>query len=313
MAAPVWTSAALSSDEQAWRSADKPLMAVQSIPVAPTVCRWSEIGAITSTDRTATGYPTSRAFDGKPHLVTKPDTTVSNNWYLTFDFGKGIEFDSLFIIGHNFGTLGLLGVTLEIDDGNPNPGDTPDGTFTNTKVVGSITSFPDDTRLIDGVLKHTGSDPLRYSDVQYARLRMAKGSAITPQLGQVYFARRYQLQYKPNLEFDPDNLQIDNDIIKSRGGVKSKYVHSMGEYDLSASFTPDDSSRITDFINFYKADYGRRPFIWSYDPSTDSDGWRLMVLESALNTPMVNSSQRKISIEATEQGPERFYLAREGV
>jgi hypothetical protein len=305
MAAPNWTSAALSAAEQADLALDLPLIGANAIPAAPTTKIWTEVGQTGSSDRTDSDYPASRAYDGLPHLPTSADATASSTWYFVFNFGEGIEFDFAAIMGHDFGTDSLTSVTIELDDGSP-----PDGTFGSTQTIADFGAPSDDTRLMDLVLKHTGSDPRRYTDVQYLRLKLTKGSNFTPQFGLLILGRRRQMTVRPVNPFDKDRLHNESALSRSQGGVVNKTIYHEARFDLDATFLLSATADIADVKAWFQQTRGQ--MVWMWEPSSAPNSWYLVSLDpDDLHMPSSDYTERSFSVAGTEQGPERFFLAKE--
>ncbi len=313
MAVPNWTTATLSAAETANRAADKPLLGVQMIPTSPTVERWNTEGTIAGGDHCDASYPARRAQDGFPHLVTKTDGSAGLGWFFVIDFGTaGCTFDFVALMGCNFATwLPSAAVTFELDNGNPNPGDTPDGTFTNIVTVASFAAPTTNDRLIDLDCHHTGAVPLRYSDVRYARLHFVNNATpYTPEIGELIVGRSYQLPYNPDRPFADYGLMDNAEISKSEGGVVQKISYYRRCFDLAYESTLTSTTERDDWLAFYRASGGA--FLWVPQPTTAPNSFRLMMRtldEAAM--PRDVGQVRRVRLEATEQGPERFYLDQE--
>lgn len=310
MAAPDWTSAELSADEIADFASDYPIIASNVIPETPDNSRWTTAGQDTSTDRTDSDCPAKRVYDGYVGYASAGDSTSSTDWYFNFDFGSaGIEFDAVAIIGHNFDTKSIADITIELDNGNPNPGDTPDGTFANISTIATISPRGDDLRLIEWELYHTGSVARRYSDVQYVRLHLSDTSSFTaPQMTEIFFLSRCQFPVRPVTPFDKDHLK--NEVVNSRtmGGVKSKVIFSEQQFVLNARFVLHEDTPISDFQNVFKTGSGL--MVWCWEPTSSPNNWHAVMRQDELSMPSSGWTEREATIDVEEQGPENYYLAR---
>lgn len=302
MAAPNWTSAEVSAADLALLAADKPIIGANTIPVSPTLVRWNTAGTVAGADKTDSDYPIRRAYDGLVHLDTRTDGTAASTWYMVFNFGEGIEFDFVGLINHNFGTLSLTTVTVELDDGSP-----PDGTFGSTVEIANFGSPSDDTRLMDLECYHTGSVARRYTDVQYLRLKLSKGVNFTPQLGELILGRRRQLEYKPDVPFDDVGLYGSSKTTDTMSGVSQTTIYYERQYQLDAKWVVDAAAYRDDWLAFRRQ--CRNRCVWIYDPNTSPNDWHYMALESDdMPIPLVGPTERTVRIEAVEQGPEDYFL-----
>lgn len=293
-----WSSAEIDSADLALRATDVPMLIAQAIPISPDVAMWTDVGTTVGTDRTSTATPASRAYDGKAHLPVTT-TITDTDWYYVLDVGSaGIEFDCAFILGHNFDSASVTGISLQIAD---------DGAFTtNAQTVGTFSLRGSDKRLGDIELYHTGSTARRYSTVQYIRLVVSKGSAFTPQLGELVLGRSRQLEKMPALPFDDRPLvhRIDSDV--SDGGVITSDVKTVRGTELLGNLVLSESAGVSDLRAWYRQ--VRSTFMWLWEPATNPQDANLMVLNSQMRMPHEGRSSRLLPVDAIEQGPERFYL-----
>ena len=113
-----FSSADITSAEQTGFSKDKPMFVVQSAS-SPGDAHWTTTGAHGGTDQTDTNFPAVRAYDSLGPLITKTTGVASTSpKYFNFYFGSSsaISFDSLIILGHNFNSIDITTITLEIAD-----------------------------------------------------------------------------------------------------------------------------------------------------------------------------------------------------
>lgn len=293
----VWSSAPLAEYETNRLALDKPLIAPQMIPVTPAVQRWTEVGQTTSTDRTDASYPALRAHDALPGYVTKPDSTSSATWYLVFQTSTAIEFDCAFLLNHNFGTLTLTTVTLEVANS---------GVFgAGLETIGDFGEPSDDTRLADLELYHFGDTARRYS-AQYFRLKLARATPFTPELGELVLGRRRQLEYKPNRPYDEYAMGESSDSLITAGGEIHKTVWSRRAFELTGEFEIDSDTYRDDMVAFYRQCRG--PFVWIENPNSAPDSFHYMMREGGLAIPQIEANLRRAELVATEQGGESYYL-----
>jgi hypothetical protein len=298
-----WSSAAISAADLAYLAADKPILASQAIPVAPTSCIWTETGAVGATDRTLSTNPARRAYDGLVGVWTCPDATVSATWYYTMDLAAaGVEFDLIAILGHNFGTITVSALTLEVSDAS---------NFAGASSIPIASTITTNTRIMQLSCFHTGAAALRYSAVRYARLKFA-GCDAKPQFGELVLGRRLQMHAKPDVSYDSYSLHGNKEISATQGGVIHSSVFSKGQRHLSAAWRDDSTTRQALVAAWIAAtSYKTRPFVWIENPNSAPSSWHYMVPDDAdFDYPLEeNPSIRTFTIDATEQGPESHYLA----
>ena len=306
---------AIAAADLALRALDVPLLIAQAIPVSPTRVKWVEeaqvnlvagvptTGDITTwTDRTLSTNPAARAYDGKPHYVTSPDATADSTWFLAFEFSSaGIAFDCALLMGHNFDTLSLTTIEFQVADTNDFQ--------TNLRTVASWTLRGSDKRISDVELFHTGSDPLRYKDVQYGWLKLSKGSNFTPEVGELVLGRSRQLESQILLPFDDLAMEHSVEATESDGGVITGSVRYQRRRDLIGELLLTESAGIDDIRDWYRQVRATFAFIW--EPTTNPNDWQLMWLNSKLRMANTGHTSRRLAIDSVEQGPHRFYLDNE--
>ena len=112
----VWSSAALTAAEILGFDNDKPMLVVQQAST-PTGAHWTTTGAYGGPDVTLSSEPAVRAYDSIGSLVTSTTGVASTSpKYFNFYFTTSITIDSLLILGHNFNSIGITSVSLDIAD-----------------------------------------------------------------------------------------------------------------------------------------------------------------------------------------------------
>ena len=110
------STAALTTAETTGFNADKPLFVVQQA-TSPNDAHWTTTGKNTGTDVTLSSEPATRAYDELGSLVTSSTGVASTSpKYFNFYFATAITIDTLVILGHNFNSIGITSVALEIAD-----------------------------------------------------------------------------------------------------------------------------------------------------------------------------------------------------
>jgi len=292
----VASNADISAADLALLAADKPILAANA-GYNPSVVEWRNGGSwAAGSDETETANPTVRAYDGKGHLDTRPDTARTTH-YLLFDFGAaGIEFDFVAILGHNFGTIGGLTVTAECSTTS---------SYGSPVALSSWSPAGSNNRLID--LSLSAGTAQRYSAYRYARIGMTKGSTFTPQIGEVIWGRRRQLKHKSNIGggFDPDAhmaLVTDN---RSLSGVLTRYSWADGQRALAGNFNPHEDAYKDDIKAWgVQVGYGARSLVYIEDPSTTPEGFLLMyMVDPRFSFPLQGPLSRLFELTALEQPP----------
>ena len=113
-----FSSADLTMAEQNGFTNDKPMFLVQQAS-SPSDAHWTTTGKHTGGDVTQASQPSVRAHDSLGPLVTSStgvDSTSPKYYNFYFSASKAISFDSLLILGHNFNSIGITSVSLEIAD-----------------------------------------------------------------------------------------------------------------------------------------------------------------------------------------------------
>jgi len=111
-----FSSADIAAAEQTGFTNDKPMMLVQQA-ASPSDAHWTTTGAHGGADVTLSSEPSTRAYDNIGSIVTSTTGVASTSpKYFNFYFATAISFDSLLILGHNFNSIGITDVTLEIAD-----------------------------------------------------------------------------------------------------------------------------------------------------------------------------------------------------
>lgn len=277
-----------------WRAADKPCLAIQKIPTAPTTAKWGVSSRWNPTDLTQSAYPARRGYDGLPGLQTRGNGTSSAIWYYYMDLGEAVVFDCVFTLNTNFASKGATGVGLWVAD---------DAAGTNETEIASFTPGASDARGADLSL----SDSNQQVTAQYITLQITGAGAFTaPAMGQLILGKQYQLEHTPKDGFDPTSLHDNSDRMTTEGGVTYKHTYYRRRFELNAEFEDDDTSRVADFVSWYRG--SDVPFVWIWEPNTDATQFHYMIREDDLDMPQSDYLSRHPSIHAIEQGPESCFL-----
>ena len=297
-----YSAADLSAADIASAAADKPILGALMV-YAPTSKEWSAAGAFSGADATAADSPARRAYDGFTDLITKPSSAAVTWYYLLDIIAAGVAIDFVAILGHNFGTITGLTVTLEIADNSE--------FTTNLLAIASMSPGTSNDRLIDLVLESGGGTARRYSAVQYARLKIT-GTSGTPEIGELILGQRCQMQYKPNRPYNPNLTAADSEGFRSKSGIKTTYIQNRGARRLIAGLTVSGSTKIDDVETWWSnTRQGTQPFVWIEDPNTSPASFHLMSFEDdspQLDFNEIGPNHRELNIQAIEQGPDYLEL-----
>lgn len=291
-----WSSAALSADELAQMAADKPILGGSQVLEDATDAQWRQSGSFASgSDETDSDWPARRAYDRQDYLQTRPDSS-QNTWYMIFQL-PAVEFDFLAIFNHG---MGGETVSAEVADDN--------AFSTNLQEIYSVTAGGG--RIVSFSLKHTGSDALRYSSVDYFRLKVV-GTNILPRLGEIWLGRRRQLDQQPLVPWDEKAKRSSVDYFESASGVRHAYIRNQGQRLMAATFNPHTTTYKDAIENWFSdCDYGGSPFVYCDKPTTSPTDAVVMSLDAPeLVFPQVGPFERNVTIMASELGPN--YLALE--
>lgn len=297
--------AALSSNETTWLADGKPLLghnaALEARVAGNVTAKWVTGGTWAGSDVTDSAYPASRALDDLTQLPTRPTSTYTTI-YLLFDFGSaGIDFDAVGIIGHNAASGSSVQYDLQHADDNAY----------STNLVTLATFNPSDNgRLVDLTIDGAAQ---RYSGVRYARLKITAGGAYKPEISEVLFIRRRQLEFAPFRPYDSGELVQSSSAWRSESGARVAYTRNSGQRALNAPFFVR-STELTGLKAWRRSiREGADGFVWIEDPSSSPEASMYWMHTSEAETiPMRNAGPNHalVDLRALEQGPN--YLSGEG-
>ena len=305
-----YSAAALASAETTGFSADKPLMVVQQAD-NPSEAHWTTTGNLTGTDVTLAAEPAARAYDDIGNLVTSTTGVAATSpKYYGFTFSTAISFDTLLLTGHNFNSISITSVALEIAD---------DAAFGTNKIEiakYTISGAVDNRILITNLNSAGGSSTYsaggtaqRYSGVEYVRLVVTHSGSKDPELGEILLGYRYQLQRNPDLPWDNKAQSSMVTDFASNSGMLKRYVLNRGKAARSFSSSMGASAEIAVIDAWYAAiEEGTRNFVYIETPSTSAQAYLMAMVDASLSFPLVGPFERVLEFGMTEQPP---FLARE--
>lgn len=292
-----WSNADLTSSEQSLFSNDKPLLSHNVItPSVVSSADWDADGSGTP-NAGATDGPGVWAYDGRTALKTKPNA-AGTTWYYIVVFSASVEFDFAAIIGHNFNELTTPSVTLEIADNS--------AFSSNLQEIAdfSISS----KRCIEYTLKHSGSTAQRYSNVDYARIKITTGASETPEFGELYLGARAQLRFSANRPFVQNGISSVTEWSDAQSGAATAYTRAKGRRILERNFTITNDS-VGNFVNVIgtwwgDVGFGANTFIFCEEPSSSpNNSWLVRLAEPKLGFTRTSPFHGVMSHRYIEQGP----------
>ena len=260
-----------------------------------TGAKWNASLNYGAADGTNASYPVTRTYDGYTDLTTKGTATTDR--YFNIYWSGGTSFDTICLVNCNAVTVGCTYCAVRIADSAD--------FATNMAVVADW--VPATTRHAFLDLDHSSTVPQQYSNVPYLSIGFSAAGITGPiELGEVFVGCRKQLKTNPFDPWDPQQWRNQEAITQSAGGVTTKYVYYGGQRILKASIGPHETNRINDIVNFYKTDtsFGTHPFVWMDKPTSDPDGFNMMVFDQdEWTSPYDGPWQRRFQFSAVEQGP----------
>lgn len=256
----------------------------------------------TDADDSDADLPPSRLYDGFHHLPSSPDTT-DTDWTLMIDFGSvSAEFDSLFIGGHNLGTLGCTSLTFEISNQSTFPA------TSDTEEIATFSTFTtDDLRLVELDLGNGSlGQNQAFTGVDYARLQMSFPGSVTPEISEIILCNRAQFNESSLLPYDDFRTSSEVSDFNARSGVTRRYVFHRGRASRRAVLLTNSDSD-ADIIKQAWRDtrHGTRSFVWMDCPTSEPDGQSFVMLtrRADLSFPISNRNVRRATWDMMEQPP----------
>ena len=314
-----WSNTFLSSQEISDKAANRPiLLAKNALTTTGGSLEWNKnTGVFSETEYPDPLYPSNRALDGYAHLPAKPLQAAVNVWYLLMRADTSIAFDSMVILGHNFGDCAAAGVNVSLQIAD-------DAAFSSNLETLTASNVTTNRRHVALSLDHDGSVSLadititqkRYTGVAYVRLRLASVNfsnfSSAPQIGEVILAKRWQLYQKPDEPWDDLQFRSSVSDAESKSGVITRYVRHAGRRVLSAGFTFATETHAAQLRNAYiEAAYGTKPIVWIDNPASTYPTQAALYgyLQPDLSIPYQGPYERTAQVEFTEVAP--FYWTEE--
>lgn len=272
-----WSSASLSGDTLTGHNADAPLLlGTHTIrdafwAVASPTAIWTESGATTDTDRTESGYPVYRAWDGFHHKNTRPDAgTVSTTWYYSIDLGGNESFDALFLYGY---IVSVTSIVLQVADDS--------GFTTNLSDILTLTvagSYGDGTgalnqRVAHARLSDSGTAPEAFS-ARYVRLKFV--GSLRPEIGELWLGDRAQLLRHANFPWADRFERSRYDFSMTRSGVPATYEHNRAGARRPVRLDAITDAEADVLVDWWRATReGSSSFVWMENPDTGAKGYSM--------------------------------------
>jgi hypothetical protein len=304
--------ASMATWEQTAYDADKPMMVAtnNSDKITKATSGWfdSATGSTDDTDETVVSNARVRAYDRIGALTVASDTARTSPAF-RFAFGSDVTFDTVVIMGHNFGDVTNSGSSITVD--LVATGAAVTKTISETITVAS----GDNSRLVFTFLYDTsGAKPSHPQRVTLGtsnrklniRLQNVSGSTSTkPAIGEVWVGQRRQLMHNPNLPFDDKNETGLVSDFASKSGLTQRYTYHRGKALRTINKSVTDSNELAAIeAAFDDSDDFTKPIVWIENPSNASPDAYLMLAESpTLSLPLQGPIERVFGTSLIEQPP----------
>lgn len=293
-----WSETTRPTSETDSLAFDKPLLVGGGLAHISTSIEWRTTGSFSSgSNGVDSSYPTTNMVDDFQHKFSRPSSSAVT-WYIIGQFASNVTFNFCAILGHNFGTIGGLTVSLQIADDN--------AFTTNLVTLRQESPGTSNKRLIWPYLSKdapTGGLSRNYA-AQYWRIKI-DGTSGQPRVGEIILGLQRQLNQKPNEPYDPSQTVSQVDYFDPGSGVVTQYSRYRGRRKLDAEIVTTSSTEDAIVNGWYTScNQGTRPFLWIENPTTDPKNAPYLILnEPGLFRPYDNGpSLRTWNLNAIEQG-----------
>lgn len=298
--------------EQTAYDADKPMMVAtnNSDKITKASSGWFDAynGATDDTDESVISNARVRAYDRIGALTVASDTARTSPAF-RLAFGSNVIFDTVVIMGHNFGDVTNSGSDITVDL-------VANGAAVTKTISDTITvASGDNSRLVFTFLYDTsGAKPSHPQRVTLGtsnrklniRLQNVSGSTSTkPAIGEVWVGQRRQLMHNPNLPFDDKSETGLVSDFASKSGLTQRYTSHRGKALRTISKSVTDSNELAAIeAAFDDSDDFTKPIVWIENPSNASPDAYLMLAESpTLSLPLQGPIERVFGTSLIEQPP----------
>jgi hypothetical protein len=298
--------------EQTAYDADKPMMVAtnNSDKITKASSGWFDAynGATDDTDETVVSNARVRAYDRIGALTVASDTARTSPAF-RLAFGSDVTFDTVVIMGHNFGDVTNSGSDITVDL-------VANGAAVTKTISDTITiASGDNSRLVFTFLYDTsGAKPSYPQRVTLGtsnrklniRLQNVSGSTSTkPAIGEVWVGQRRQLMHNPNLPFDDKSETGLVSDFASKSGLTQRYTYHRGKALRTINKSVTDSNELAAIeAAFDDSDDFTKPIVWIENPSNASPDAYLMLAESpTLSLPLQGPIERVFGTSLIEQPP----------
>jgi len=308
------TLADMATWEQTAYDADKPMMVAtnNSDKITKASSGWFDAynGGSDETDEDTISNARVRAYDriGALTVASKMTSTPSSPAF-RLAFGSDVTFDTVVIMGHNFGDVDTSGPDITVDL-------VATGAATTTTISDTITvASGDNSRLVFTFLYDTsGAKPSYPQRVTLGtsnrklnvRLQNVDGTTtIKPAIGEVWVGQRRQLMHNPNLPFDDKSETGLVSDFASKSGLTQRYTYHRGKALRTINKSVTDSNELAAIeAAFDDSDDFTKPIVWIENPSNASPDAYLMLAESpTLSLPLQGPIERVFGTSLIEQPP----------
>lgn len=258
-----YSSAAVSARELAAAALDYPQLGGKNVvrSVDASGSSWRTSGSwATGSEAQAVGYEARWGHDGYGTGPTRP-SSAQLTWYYLLKWAAGApDIDRVLILG----LAGCSGVTVSLELAN-------DNAFTSGLIQLASWAVTTEKRLAALVLKHTGTDALRYSLAPYARLKFTKGTTFVPEFTELVLDRRRQLMHKPDAPWAGlDSVTSGFGESVSLGGIITRNENFAGGIQFNGDLQSNDSLEQADLRAWAKETrWGVRPWAYVENPTSE--------------------------------------------
>ena len=309
----VYSSASLSTDEIDAEASGEHLILAHNAVRDASDREWhsTDYTLGVPVDRTDAAYPQRNSYDGKLTTVCQPSNESVSQYWLYYEWAAGFTLDTIYI---KLGTCApVLDVVVEIAD-DFNPSTNRIAVYTQLAVASGATILALD---LDNDTGGPSSQHQRFANVQALRVSFTNqgGSTVVPQVLQIFFGQRRQLNGRMLMPFDEKPYTSDLMSSDRSGRQLGNWIEQTGlrrfrgNYLAVASSTRfttlDDAGTLRSIASDSKL--GARAVVFVENPATArltaSHVAYLGFLRAGLAAPTAGPLTRRWKFEFDEQPP----------
>ena len=282
VAAPIWTSTALTAAQIARMAADMPMfvhsnvtgdVGVEGVPQWRNGGSWASGTDETVSDAVLT-WSTSRLYDGRGTTPTRGASDDPQHLICSLD---EVTFDTVAIIGHNFLAATVSEVRVEIAD---------DDAFTARLQVIAQWTTGFGARLVStelgAGLESGNADGAVYSAVPYLRV-VIEGASSDVQIGELVLGTRWAPPQPQDDDADERSTASLVDMAEAQSGRVQRVPRWTGRLQTALTWHPDTAEDVAGWRALYAgSQWGRDPVLWIPAPSSAPEAAYLVRLATDL-------------------------------